>query len=73
MKEGYVLCDKCNGDRVVLDENKIANICNKCWGCGNLDWIEVVVGKPFPFSWVDAGTTRGDHNHSQLWTTRVVE
>jgi len=55
---GEVLCDKCSGDGWIKRENKNENnsqffdylniICDKCYGVGKLDWIEIIVGKEKP-------------------------
>jgi hypothetical protein len=48
MKEGYIVCEKCNGHGT-LDANEDPTYhvfpCPKCLGCGELDWVENVVGK----------------------------
>jgi len=52
LKEGEVICDKCNGTGgEYQDPNvgpKMSNYfikCDKCYGSGKLDWIENIVGK----------------------------
>lgn len=44
---GEIICDKCNGWGNLYSEEDERHIirCNKCWGCGKLDWIEKAVGK----------------------------
>lgn len=56
MEEGYVVCDKCNGQGTLdINENPVARIrpCSKCLGAGKLDWVENVVGKRFNVSSLD--------------------
>ncbi len=47
LKEGEVICDKCNGDTTSTSLGSIS-ICTKCWCSGKLDWIEVCTGKVIP-------------------------
>ena len=45
---GEVLCKECKGEglvRVNKRPHAVKSMCNKCFGAGKLDWIEVVVGK----------------------------
>ncbi len=52
LKEGEVICDKCNGSGVIRTTEQrgkhfypIKTFCEKCHGDGKLDWIENVTGK----------------------------
>jgi hypothetical protein len=47
LKEGEVICNKCDGEGVILHyiPEVMDYTCPKCQGCGKLDWIENVVGK----------------------------
>ena len=49
---GEELCPKCDGEGEILppdrDEHFGVQVCNKCWGDGKLDWIEMAMGKPMP-------------------------
>lgn len=38
-----MICTKCNGEGII--EDKIFNICDKCFGDKEIDWIENIVGK----------------------------
>ena len=42
---GEVICPKCNG------KDKLGRfaLCDRCWGTGKLDWIELAMGKEMPF------------------------
>jgi DnaJ-class molecular chaperone len=48
LKEGEIICPKCNGtggiDDGYSDEDSIKT-CGKCFGDGKLDWIEAAMGK----------------------------
>jgi len=50
LESGEVICDKCNGEIFVDNDNGI-DICSKCLGSGKLDWIEKIVGKKPPLIW----------------------
>jgi hypothetical protein len=51
LKEGEVICSRCNGYKFVIDHNRgtlltdYRILCEKCGGDGKLDWVENVVGK----------------------------
>jgi len=45
-------CDKCDGKGHFQPYNMIVyqkQVCDKCWGEKELDWIENIVGKPCPW------------------------
>jgi RecJ-like exonuclease len=37
-------CKKCNGKGYLVNRKKVLRRCPKCLGCGELDWVENVVG-----------------------------
>jgi len=44
-----MICDKCNGNGCILNEDKnelsyLYKVCSKCKGNGELDWLENVFG-----------------------------
>jgi DnaJ-class molecular chaperone len=49
LESGEILCPKCNGTGAV-DGNfhSPAPVCDRCWGAGKLDWIDLIMGKPNP-------------------------
>lgn len=62
LKEGSVYCDVCGGEGIIKDPEfslgKIS-LCDKCKGVGQLDWIEMIVGKrsmPIYFNDMDVNT-----------------
>ena len=46
----YIKCDKCNGNGIVLEKEFLGNICPKCDGKKELDWVENIVGVKRKFS-----------------------
>lgn len=49
LKEGEVICPKCNGTGGIDDghsDEDLIKTCGKCFGDGTLDWIELAMGKP---------------------------
>jgi len=50
LSQGEVICPKCKGTGVLSDRDFPAPApeCSKCWGAGNLDWIDLIMGKPNP-------------------------
>lgn len=48
MEDGIVICDRCQGSSIIIDEFHIGNICPKCHGTGKLNWIENIFGKEHP-------------------------
>ena len=55
LKDGEVLCDKCEGDGEIkyTDEKFFIRkrTCEKCYGDGKLDWLENITGKKEPLPW----------------------
>jgi len=47
INEGEVVCNKCKGSGELVPDlyTPYPRECDKCFGCGKLDWIEVVIGK----------------------------
>lgn len=51
LQEGKQYCDQCDGEGLVKEKpfypggEKLLNLCRKCKGSGQLDWVEMVVGK----------------------------
>ena len=45
MKLGEKKCPKCKGMGYTSEVNDVFTTCDKCWGHGKLDWIEMVIGK----------------------------
>jgi DnaJ-class molecular chaperone len=45
-------CDKCNGegfgDWEIKDNYKVRIACRKCFGSGEIDWLENIIGKEPP-------------------------
>jgi hypothetical protein len=49
LKPGEVICEVCNGQGHVNQENDVfSDPCYYCYGTGKLDWIENIVGKTLP-------------------------
>ena len=46
LKEGEMMCDKCDGKRFTLSDTMFPILCSKCNGEGKVDWIENITGKP---------------------------
>jgi len=47
LKEGEIICPKCKGKGTYCFKGVYSNkrICEKCFGSGKLDWVEIIVGK----------------------------
>lgn len=50
INEGEVICYKCKGSGKLIPDSynlytSYPRECDKCFGCGKLDWIENIVGK----------------------------
>ena len=51
LSDGEVMCPKCEGRSTVYGQGTgMYNSCDRCWGSGKLDWIELVMGKELPFA-----------------------
>lgn len=49
LKEGEILCPKCEGSGGEPgDSRSPVPVCDRCWGDGKLDWIDLIMGKPKP-------------------------
>lgn len=48
LKEGEVICPKCNGEGKIYGVDYSYKMCSKCWGVGKLDWIELAMGRKRP-------------------------
>jgi len=45
-KDGFDTCPHCQGQgKVLIDEIKLFEICEKCNGDGGFTWLEIVLGK----------------------------
>jgi len=70
LEEGEVLCPQCIGTGkagTVKEKGKPTyftelGTCDKCWGDGKLDWVDLIMGKPSPYR-----TLKGD------WTLELEE
>lgn len=74
LKEGEVICNKCEGggswpQKFLELENPAWVRCPKCQGCGKLDWIEAVVGKPKTI-WFNIPKTR--KQYPKLLASEIV-
>lgn len=54
LDEGEDFCKKCDGKGRVMSKNKVFEstnryslICDKCLGCGKIDWLEKITGKKY--------------------------
>lgn len=57
-KHGYVICNACNGWGYNTADNWVHyDICNKCWGDGQLDWVEDITGRPQIIVEIEKGFT----------------
>jgi len=45
LKEGEIVCDKCDGKGSLDVDSKTLKICPKCLGDKKVDWIENIMGK----------------------------
>jgi len=45
-KNGHTMCLDCNGTGMMCGDVGDYT-CTVCGGCGYLDWIEVIMGKPY--------------------------
>lgn len=70
LEEGEILCPQCIGTGkagTVKEKGKPIyftelGTCDKCWGDGKLDWVDLIMGKPNPLR-----TLKGD------WTLEMHE
>lgn len=70
LEEGEILCPQCIGTGkagTVKEKGKQIyftelGTCDKCWGDGKLDWVDLIMGKPNP-----RRTLKGD------WTLELEE
>lgn len=50
--EGEEICPKCKGKGETYNHHTDWAVkwrtCDRCWGAGKLDWIEMAMGKPLP-------------------------
>lgn len=44
LEDGEVICPKCKGH----SPDYYSRYCNRCFGVGKLDWIEMIIGKEYP-------------------------
>ena len=51
LSDGEVICPKCKGTSTRFGEGLDAfSSCDRCWGEGKLDWIDLIMGKEQPFA-----------------------
>lgn len=54
LKEGNIYCNKCGGTgwyhngQTYINNGKLFTTCSKCYGKGQIDWIENIVGVKYP-------------------------
>ena len=72
-EEGEVLCPKCNGSCVGEWEQPAYSSCEKCWGSGKLDWIELATGKerPCAVSGRSSSSSRSSSTSSRQTNSRI--
>ena len=65
---GEVICPKCKGLAFMDRQQGAYSSCNRCWGAGKLDWIELIMGKerPYAVSGVSASSSRSCSSASVL-------
>jgi hypothetical protein len=63
---GDVICPKCKGLAYEEPQQGAYSSCDRCWGDGKLDWIELVMGKEIPcaMSGVSASSSRSSSSSS---------
>ena len=68
---GEVVCPECNGSCVGEWEQPAYSSCQRCWGAGKLDWIELVMGKerPYALSGYSSSSSRSSRSSSRSTKT----
>ena len=69
---GEVICPKCKGGAYNEPQQGAYSSCDRCWGSGKLDWIELAMGKerPVALSGVSASSSRSSSYRSSRGSSR---
>jgi len=73
LSDGEVMCPKCEGRSTVYGQGTgMYNSCDRCWGSGKLDWIELVMGKerPYALSGYSSSSSRSSSRSTKQTTKR---
>lgn len=68
---GQVVCPSCNGSCLGEWEQPAYSSCERCWGSGKLDWIELAMGKERPCAL--SGYSSSSSRNSSSVTVRTVK
>jgi len=62
LKEGEMICSKCEGMGEYSYNEDVAIWCSKCQGTGKVDWLENIVGKKTEIDYFDAKYHGSSHD-----------